>query len=150
MIQLVKADASHKDFIALVAQLDADLAEKNGEEHSFYHQYNQLDHIKFVVLLYESKAAVACGAIKKFDDRTMEIKRMYTIPNKRGKGYAKLILKVLEEWVRDMAYQKCILETGIKQKEALRLYQQMDYKVIPNYGQYKGVAGSFCFEKQFE
>lgn len=150
MIKLIRTDAANKDFIALVRHLDAYLAVTDGEEHSFYDQYNKLDAIKFVVLAYENEKPLGCGAIKEFDPDTMEVKRMYVSPESRGKGIASKILSELEKWASELSYARCILETGNKQHEAIALYKKNGYQLIPNYGQYAGVENSLCFEKQLK
>jgi GNAT superfamily N-acetyltransferase len=73
---------------------------------------------------------------------------MYTLPQHRGKNIATKVLAALEKWATDLGYQKCILETGKRQPEAIRLYQKNGYASIPNYGQYVGVENSVCFEKE--
>ena len=72
---------------------------------------------------------------------------MYVLPPYRGKNIASKILQELEIWARELNYKKCILETGKKQPEAIRLYNKNNYSVIPNYGQYKNIENSVCFEK---
>ncbi len=148
MITLQRTNAQNPDFIELVQQLDAYLTITDGDEHDFYDQYNKLDNIKYVIVAYEDGKAVGCGAIKAFDKNTMEIKRMFTTPESRGKGIATQILKELEKWAAEMNYQRCILETGIRQIEAVRLYDKSDYQRTANYGQYIGVQNSVCFEKK--
>lgn len=148
MHRLIKTDSSNRDFADLVNHLDAELAIRDGAEHSFYHQFNKIRGINHVILLYAENEAVACGAIKDFDQNSAEIKRMYTMPELRGKGLAVLVLLALEQWAAEMGYKKCILETGKKQPEAIALYQKCGYSAIPNYGQYAGVENSVCFEKQ--
>ena len=148
MIEIERADASNPQFKALVKLLDAELAVRDGEDHSFYDQFNQLDTIKNVVLGYENGQAIACGAIKKYDDQAMEVKRMYSLPSARGHGVATVLLEALETWALELGFSQCILETGIKQPEAIRLYEKNGYHRIPNYGQYAGVETSLCFEKQ--
>ncbi len=143
----LRTNSSNIDFIELVRALDADLAIRDGEEHAFYNQFNKIDSIQHVVVLYQDEMAVACGAIKKFDENRMEVKRMYTVPTHRGKGLASEVLNDLEKWAGEMMYASCLLETGLKQPEAIRLYQKNGYGVIPNYGQYAGVENSICFEK---
>lgn len=147
MISLIRTNSEHPDFIELVKYLDADLAEKDGADHSFYAQFNKIDRIKYVVVAYEAEQAVGCGAIKEFEDEAMEVKRMYTNPAVRGKGVASLILAELEQWATELTYKKCVLETGQKQVEAIGLYLKNGYNRIPNYGQYAGVENSLCFEK---
>ena len=148
MIEIERTDASNPQFKALVKLLDAELAVRDGEDHSFYDQFNQLDTIKNVVLGYENGQAIACGAIKKYDDQAMEVKRMYCLPSARGHGVATVLLEALETWALELGFSQCILETGIKQPEAIRLYEKNGYHRIPNYGQYAGVETSLCFEKQ--
>ena len=148
MIEIERTDASNPQFKALVKLLDAELAVRDGEDHSFYDQFNQLDTIKNVVLGYENGQAIACGAIKKYDDQAMEVKRMYSLPGARGHGVATVLLEALETWALELGFSQCILETGIKQPEAIRLYEKNGYHRIPNYGQYAGVETSLCFEKQ--
>ena len=148
MITTLRTDSDHVDFVQLVAKLDQDLAIRDGDEHSFYTQYNKIDKIKHVVIAFENGIPLACGAIKEFDDEKMEVKRMYSTPESRGKGIASVILAELEKWTKELTYSKCILETGKKQPEAIRLYQKNGYRQIPNYGQYAEVENSVCFEKQ--
>jgi putative acetyltransferase len=148
MIKLIRTDSSNSGFISLVKFLDADLAEKDGEEHSFYAQYNKIDKIKYVVVAYEDDKPVGCGAIKEFGENAMEVKRMYTLPESRGKGVATQLLNELENWATELSCSKCVLETGRKQKDAIALYQKNGYRLIPNYGQYIGKENSLCFEKQ--
>ena len=147
METLIRTDAANKDFVSLVASLDAYLAVTDGEDHAFYDQFNKLDSIKHVVLMYQEDRAVACGAIKELDRTSMEIKRMFTIPEARGKGYAKKILKELETWAFSLGYASCKLETGVRQPDAIGLYIASGYQQIDNYGQYENVADSLCFEK---
>lgn len=136
MITLHRTDSTNPDFIALVKLLDADLAGRNGEEDSFYNQFNKIDKIRHVVLAYENGKPAGCGALKEYSPGTMEVKRMYTVPEKRGKRIAFRILNELERWAIELSNEKCILETGIKQPEAIGLYRKNGYAQIPNYGQY--------------
>lgn len=148
MINIIRTDSENPDFTSLVRDLDADLAKRDGNEHAFYAQFNKVDTIRHVVIAYENKKPVGCGAIKEFNPNTMEVKRMFTQPEMRGKGIAGRILNELEKWALELMYDKCILETGKRQPEAISLYQRNGYKLIPNYGQYAGIENSVCFEKQ--
>ena len=147
IIEVLRTDSGNQDFINLVKHLDADLAERDGMEHSFYAQFNKIDKIKHVVVAYENGKPMGCGAIKEYAQGIMEVKRMYTPPESRGKGVASKVLAELETWAAEMSYEKCILETGKKQPEAIGLYQKNGYTLIPNYGQYAEVENSVCFEK---
>lgn len=147
MINVTRTSSQNQDFIALVKHLDADLAIRDGDDHSFYDQFNKIDLIKHVVVLYNNGTAVACGAIKEHSPKTMEVKRMYTLPKSRGHGLASMVLTELEIWARELSHEKCILETGKMQPEAIQLYEKSGYRLIPNYGQYAGIINSLCFQK---
>ena len=72
---------------------------------------------------------------------------MFVPVEMRGKGIAVAVLKELENWARELGFEKCILETGDKMQEAIGLYKKCGYYIIPNYGQYEKVERSICFEK---
>jgi GNAT superfamily N-acetyltransferase len=148
MTRLLRTDSTDANFRELVKLLDAELSIRDGAEHAFYAQFNKLDAIRNVVVAYIDDEAVGCGAFKKFDEKTAEIKRMYVREDRRGKGIAKLILKELETWTREEGFEKCVLETGHKQPEAIALYKGAGYETIPNYGQYAGVYNSICMQKK--
>jgi len=76
-----------------------------------------------------------------------EIKRMFVRPERRGRGIARSILSELETWAGELGFLECILETGLKQPEAIELYRKSGYETIPNYGQYEGVENSVCMRK---
>lgn len=147
MREVIRTDSNNTDFITLVEHLDVYLSITDGEEHSFYDQFNKLDNINHVVLIYENQAPIACGAFKEFDNESVEIKRMYTSPIVRGQGVAAEVIKELENWALELGYAKCILETGIRQFEAVGFYKKSGYQIIPSYGQYAQMENSICFEK---
>lgn len=146
-LQLIRTDTSHPDLHPLIAALDGELAVRDGHEHSFYAQFNKLDTITTVVLAFDNKTAVGCGAFKPFDSRSAEIKRMFVLPDYRNRGIAGMVLRELEQWAFESGFSRTVLETGLKQPEAIHLYQKSGYSLIPNYGQYAGVANSICLQK---
>jgi putative acetyltransferase len=147
MINLKRTDSDDPFFIELVMLLDAELAVVDGEDHGFYSQFNMIDKIRHVIIALESGKPVGCGAIKEYKTGVMEVKRMYVSPSGRKKGIATFILGELEKWAIELSCERCILETGRRQPEAIGLYKKCGYKVIPNYDQYIGIENSVCFEK---
>jgi len=147
-IRLVKTTNTDPDFLGLVKKLNAELAILDGDEHDFYNQYNGLDNIKHILVAYIGEIPVGCGAIKIYDDSTMEVKRMYTSEKHRNKGVAIKLLTRLEHWAAELGYTTTILETGLRQEAAIALYYKAGYELISNYGQYAGVENSRCFEKK--
>ena len=147
MQKIIRTTATNEDFRKLVAQLDHYLAVIDGNEHDFYHQFNKIENLNQVIVIYEDDIAIACGAIKELDTDSMEVKRMFTDPAHRGKGLARQVLSELEKWAAELGYRKCLLETGKRMEDAIALYTRNKYQVIPNYGQYIGVDNSVCFQK---
>ena len=101
----------------------------------------------FYVAYDERESAIACGALKHFDDNTAEIKRMYVKPEYRGRGLSKLILSELEDKARELNYNRLVLETGLKQPEAMNLYSKFGYKPLKCFGRHADDPDSRCFEK---
>ena len=147
MTNLIRTDSDNNDFRELVTLLDADLQIRDGAEHSFYAQFNKIDEIREVVIAYEDEKAVGCGAFKYYEKETAEIKRMFVREDMRGRGIASEILAELEVWAKELNYTECILETGVKQPEAIALYRKSGYEIIQSYGQYLNVENSVCMKK---
>lgn len=147
MLDLIRTDSTHPDFHQLIIPLDRELQELYGEAQAFFDQFNKVDAIRHVVIAYREGEPVGCGAIKEYAADAMEVKRMFVDRRFRGQGIALKIVSALEQWAHELGYQRCILETGNKQREAIRLYEKAGYQVTPNYGQYIGVESSICMEK---
>ena len=147
-MELKRTNSDDPDFRSLVNRLDEYLAEVDGDDHSYYAQFNGLEEIANVVVAYEGDEAVGCGAFKLYSNKVAEIKRMFVRPEFRGKQIGSSVLEELERWAREAAFSACILETGHKQVAAVKLYQNSGYDVIPNYDQYAGVDGSICMRKE--
>ncbi len=141
-----RTDSSDPDFVDLVKELDFYLALKDGEEHSYYAQFNKIAELPYCVVLYQNEKPAGCGAIKQFDAETAEVKRMFVKQDFRGSGLGSQILKSIEDWAKELGFKYTLLETGKRQTEAVNLYKRT-YETIPNYGQYEGIEDSICFKK---
>ena len=93
---------------------------------------------------------VGCGGIRAHDADIGEIKRMYVKPAARHAGIARTVLSELESRARDLGYARLRLETGIRQPEAIALYESFGYAPIEPYGLYRDEPMSRCFEKRLE
>lgn len=149
-IRIIRTTSEDQDFMQLIAALDDDLYQRNGEAQLKYRPYNKVDMIKHVVLVYVDGKPVGCGAFKKYDDKSVEIKRMFVYPEMRGKRLAAKILQELENWAVEEGYNRAVLETGYKQVEAIQLYTVAGYSRIENYGQYVGMDESICYRKELK
>lgn len=142
-----ETNGQHKDFLSLIQLLDGDLSARYGKLQEQYKKFNLVDTISDALILYADDIPFGCGAFKKIDDKTVELKRIFIREEYRNKGYGKLILQKLENLARKSNYQYAILETGVKQQEAIHLYQQSGYQIIENYEPYCGNSNSICMRK---
>lgn len=145
-MKLVRTTSENPDFKYLTQLFDTYLIDIDGDEKDFFAQYNQI-HLQNVVVCYEDTVPVGCGALKEYDSKTGEIKRMFVHPEHRNKGIANTILAELETWAKELRFTSCILETSFKLEKAIALYRKFGYEQIPNYGQYIGVESSVCMQK---
>jgi len=100
------------------------------------------------LVIREDGRAIACGGVARFDETRGELKRMYVVPEARGRGLGRRLLEELEAQARALGYTALVLETGEQQGEALGLYRSSGYEPIPCYGIYASRAISRCFEKR--
>jgi putative acetyltransferase len=91
--------------------------------------------------------AVGCGALRRLDPATAEIKRMYVTPASRGSGVSTAILRALEAAAADRGWTTIRLETGHGQPDAMRFYEREGYRRIPPFGAYIGSGISVCYER---
>lgn len=88
---------------------------------------------------------VGCAGIRRLDDTTCELKRMYVDPDARGRGIARSLLERLEDEAVALGYTTLWLETGTEQPEAIALYESHGYEPIAGFGRYKDEPKSRSF-----
>ena len=146
-IILKRKSNTEPDFKNLISKLDKYLSVVNGDDDAFYAPNNVLDPLNTAVIAYYNNKAVGCGCFKRFDEQSVEIKRMYVDPELRSRGIASAVLNELEKWAKESGFEYAVLETGLKLDDANALYRKQGYKVIENYGQYAGIKSSVCMKK---
>lgn len=102
----------------------------------------------FLIVRDDDGTAVACGGIARFDDARAELKRMYVVPEQRGRGLGRRVLVELEAHAVRLGYSGIVLETGDRQPEAVGLYESFGYERIPCYPPYDSRSLSLCLEKR--
>ena len=147
-MDVIRTNSQNIEFIDLIKQLDEELTNKYGHQQKFYDQFNKTEACDTVIIIKHNGIAVGCGCFKSFDENTAEIKRMFVQKKSRGMDISKEILNALETWAKERGFTNSILETGIKQLEAIGLYKKSGYQITDNFGQYIGVKTSVCFKKQ--
>ena len=147
MMSIVRTTSADKDFKLLVEQLDQELWSRYGEEEAAYAPLNKIENNSTVVLAYFNQQPVGCGCFKTHDVLTAELKRMFVKPEHRGKGVGPAIINELEAWARQLSFSRIVLETGIKQPDAIALYKKSGYVIIPSYPPYDNMETSICMSK---
>lgn len=147
MLTLIRCNGADPNFVALTQALDRDLGERYGKQMDFYGAFNHSSDVEHALYAALDGDPVGCGCFKPFSEGTVEMKRVFVRPDLRGKGVARELMRALEDWARELGYRAAVLETGILQPEAIRLYEAAGYRRIPNYPPYIGVAESVCYQK---
>lgn len=148
MYNTIVTDKTNKHFIALVEALDGHLGNNYGDLQHTYQQFNGLDEVKEVVLIYDGDNPIACGTYKALDTYNAELKRIFVKDSYRGQGLGQRLVEKLESIIVSSGFTTVWLETGAKQIGAIHLYKKLGYVVTGNYGQYQGMANSVCMKKQ--
>jgi GNAT superfamily N-acetyltransferase len=136
----------------LVAELDSYLTDLYPPDENFTElpaEDTTAGRGAFLVLRLSGEA-VACGAVRLLSPSVAEIKRMYVVPSARRRGLSRALLAELETQARRLGPTSIIVETGVRQAEALRLYESAGYARIPCFGEYAASRSSICFEKPLE
>ena len=90
---------------------------------------------------------VACAGLRRHDETAVELKRMFVRVAYRGRGLSRWLLARVEEEARALGYVRVLIETGLKQPEAMGLYESSGYEPIPGFGFYAGSPENRCYAK---
>lgn len=132
---------------ALEAELQQEYVERYGGEDEAPVDPAEFAPPEGVFLVgFTGAEPVASGGFRRHDDDSAEIKRMYVVEDRRGVGYARRLLADLESRAAAAGYHRIVLETGLRQPEAISLYESSGYVSIPDFGFYAGreLARSFA------
>ena len=144
----------------LIAALDAELSAAYPEPGATHFRLAPEDVAPgsgvFLVVRWDGRP-VGCGALRSLHEPELtreigpqvgELKRMYVAPELRGQGIGRALLDRLEEEARGLGLVRLVLETGIRQTEALALYRGAGFTDIPPYGEYRASPStSVCLAK---
>jgi putative acetyltransferase len=86
----------------------------------------------FLVLL-DDDLVVGTGAIRRLDDQTCELKRMWFLPNYRGKGHGTKMCELLFAFARSAGYRRVWLDTVPELVAANKLYHRLGFQPIDRY-----------------
>ncbi len=146
----VRTDGKNEDFIENCRLLDMDLDRRVGRQikREKYQKFNQLDEIREAIVVYDHGRAVGGGAIRRYDDENVELKRVFVQNEYQGQGIGSRLVSLLIEWAAQLGYRRMILETGELLAESCAVYKKLGFEVIPNYGPYVDMPESLCMAKE--
>ena len=149
-ISISPAQLSGTDATTLIAHLDAELAKR----------YPGLDRDTFMLTPEQVRAGhgvfliakaggepVGCGALRRLDSVSGEIKRMYVVPSVRGARVGRRLLTKLEWYARQLGMYRLVLHTGLRQPEAIQLYKSTGFARIAGFGKYNESSAGICVAK---
>jgi GNAT superfamily N-acetyltransferase len=150
-VEIRRMDIRSREAQTLILELNAELKARYPEEGACHFRL-EADEVTegrgaFLVGFAAGEKPVACGAVRRIDPETCEIKRMYVKPPWRGKGIARAMVAALEQESRRLGVGRIVLETGVRQHEALSLYSKAGFERIAAFGDYAGKPLSVCFAK---
>ncbi|MFJ5214232.1 GNAT family N-acetyltransferase [Streptomyces sp. NPDC088354] len=154
-MQIRKTRYDHPDAVLLTAQVQQEYVERYGDPDATPVDVGHFDAPYGRFLLgYLDGAAVATGGWRAqdaspdgFEDGDAELKRMYVVPQARGKGLARRMLAELERDAAAAGRTRMVLETGLMQPEAIALYTSSGYTPVAKFGHYRDSPLSVCLGK---
>ena len=150
---IAREPLSSPDAQQLIASLNAELSViyPNPADNFFELAEEQTAGDRGVFLLARVDGRpVGCGALRRIDATTGEIKRMYVAPAARGTGLGRRLLDELERHACGLGLRRLVLETGPRQPEAIGLYQRGGFARIPCFGEYQHAPLSVCMAKALD
>lgn len=152
-IDIRAASLDSEDAQKLILGLNAELSERYPEPGMTHFRLDR-DEVGpgrgVFLVAYVDGAAAGCGAVRLLDEDEAEIKRMYVVPESRGRGIAAGVLAELETQARGLGARRLVLETGVRQAEALALYRRAGFGEIPRFGEYVNSTLSICMAKDLD
>lgn len=143
-------DAENADLLMLAAKLDEYYFEIVGEVHKRYAKYNDPHLFGCRAVVYIDGKAAGCGCWKRIDERSVEVKRIYVLPEYRRQGVASAVIGAVERDAAQHGYTHAILETARTTADSAALYLKLGYRVMPYYGSPAGADNCLCFEKELD
>ena len=149
MYSITSESARHPDILTLIAALDRYQSELYPAESNHLLDLTDLPASSLILMAIRDPQlnAVGCGAVVLNGDGTGEMKRVYIDPAHRGQHLGEKLLAALEDEALGRHCHTLRLETGIKQRAAVRLYEQCGYALRPAFAPYEDDPLSLFMEK---
>lgn len=151
MINIIfkEVDYDNQDFTRLSIELDSFLNQAIGGEsiREKYKKFNNLNTMDYVVVAYDGKTPIGCGALRKYSPEEIEVKRVFLREEYRENNVGGMLLERLISKSKELGFQRMILETGDFLEASVRLYSRYGFERIANYGEYAEMEESVCMAR---
>lgn len=135
---------------ALISSLNAELSATYPEQGACHFRLDPQEvsdgHGAFFIVSRAGQP-IGCGAIRRIEEKTGELKRMYVIAPERSRGVGRALVEALESHARSVGLHRLVLETGVRQLAAIALYRRLGFADIPPFGEYTTSPLSVCMAK---
>jgi len=150
MVEVTVGRGDDPEALELVAAMEAWVAEGFGpttpDRTSTVAPLEMVPPAGAFVIVCEDGRPVAGGGIRRLEPEVCEIKRMYVVPEARGRGHGRRLLEALERAAAELGYRRVRLDTAQSMTAALALYESAGYRPIPDYN--GNTYASFWGEKE--
>lgn len=150
-LRVRRSDISSPEARALITTLNAELSARYPEQGATHFRLD-VDEVAegrgVFLIAFVDGAPVGCGAVRRIAEGTGEIKRMFVRPEARGRGVGRALLMTLESEARRLGFARLLLETGVRQTEAIALYESAGFTSRVPFGEYAGSPLSVCMGKE--
>jgi putative acetyltransferase len=150
-VEIRKCTLASPEAVRLIAALNTELRAtypEPGSTHFSLSGEQVTDGQGAFLVAYLDEVAVGCGAVRRLDESTAELKRMYVDPQVRGQGVGRALVESLEREALALGVTRVVLETGARLAPAIRMYEGLGYVRIPLFGEYlSSPETSVCFGK---
>ena len=142
-ITLRRTDSDSGEFKNLISNHDKELESYSD----IYKNDSEIQGASIIIAYYDNKP-VGCASFDHYDNDTIEIKKLYVLPEFRDVGISEIVLKDLEQWARENKYNNAILETRFPYNREVNIFEDNGYNIIEKFGNYKYIENSICYGKK--
>jgi GNAT superfamily N-acetyltransferase len=137
--------AAFDELLPLFDELDVDLERRYGDGEPVHFSRREFDPPEGRLLVAQAPAGadgpvlLGCAGVRRLPgyEGVAELKRMYVRPTVRGRGVARALLHGCEQAAAELGYRELWLETGLRQPEAVALYESAGYGPVARFGQFR-------------
>jgi GNAT superfamily N-acetyltransferase len=150
-LTVARADIRSPEALGLIGALNRELSSRYPEDGATHFRLDA-DEVApgrgAFLIAARAGTPVGCGAVRRIEDGTAEVKRMYVRPEVRGQRVGQAVLSALEAEARALGCARLVLETGVRQMEAIALYERAGFARIAPFGEYVDSPLSVCMAKE--